>query len=496
MLRLLVVAVLTSSLAAAQAGGFDSTFGDDGVVVLDGTLASGEVRLAAMPDGGVAFAFCQPGAAEHAATVVRLTENGAPDPGFGTNGVVEIGVGDGSCPRGVAAAPDGGVLVLGNGAFTLLKLDIDGVLDLSFGTEGRLDLDVLPVAFATSASGEIVVSGVLKTDRSQSRLFRLTPDGALDPSFGNGGIRLNPPNGAGLDLAIGPDGQVATIHQVIQEGLNETSDFQVGQVLANGSNASGFGRDGLAYNTLRSIDRFHDLTFEPDGGIIVAGLTGTTEVGIYVRFGVARLTPMGAVDREFGTNGLLEILAPEDSYDVEVMPDGRIVALAASNRGEFAIARILPNGTLDTAFGDDGIAVQPDGLSLTAQSVAVQRDERVVVAGTGSWRGASGVTIARVLGDRAVPTEPEPEAGEVAVSVWPNPSATGHLQVRVFASAISPVQVDALDALGRVVASESRTGVGSETRISLDLSSLGSGLYLIRAVTASGTSTVPITIAR
>ena len=95
------------------------------------------------------------------------------------------------------------------------------------------------------------------------------------------------------------------------------------------------------------------ITVAPDGSVLVGTSTeGTTS------FAVARLTPDGAPDLTFGTGGMARFDLPSCSDsppDLEVLDDGAIV-VGSGDCYDVHLARLTPDGLLDTAFGDDGVA--------------------------------------------------------------------------------------------------------------------------------------------
>lgn len=101
----------------------------------------------------------------------------------------------------------------------------------------------------------------------------------------------------------------------------------------------------------------------------------------------------GDLDPSFGVGGKVRTPFPIGAYatDVAVQTDGRIVvvgaAAGASGTGELALARYLPDGTLDPAFGTGGIVTTAiaGGNFDEARAVAIQPNGRIVVAGTDSW---------------------------------------------------------------------------------------------------------------
>jgi uncharacterized delta-60 repeat protein len=82
-----------------------------------------------------------------------------------------------------------------------------------------------------------------------------------------------------------------------------------------------------------------------------------------------------------------------EAYAVVEQPDGKIVAVGEAQEG-FAVARYLPDGTLDAGFGNGGIVLTPIPLPDTAYAeataVVLQPDGKILVAGpacpdTGSY---------------------------------------------------------------------------------------------------------------
>ncbi len=83
----------------------------------------------------------------------------------------------------VLPLPDGRIVL--TGSCGIVRLLADGSTDLGFGTDGLLPIPVETRLVAVATDGTLTfVAG--KTARGP-RLTRITPDGTLDPSFGNGG---------------------------------------------------------------------------------------------------------------------------------------------------------------------------------------------------------------------------------------------------------------------------------------------------------------------
>jgi uncharacterized delta-60 repeat protein len=98
-----------------------------------------------------------------------------------------------------------------------------------------------------------------------------------------------------------------------------------------------------------------------------------------------------ALDPSFGAGGQA-IVSAGDSSAVNAAAldhEGRVVLagrITINGLASAFVARLLPNGTPDTAFGADGVVTFRNGAASAAHAVAVRPDGRLVIA------GSSGVT--------------------------------------------------------------------------------------------------------
>jgi uncharacterized delta-60 repeat protein len=83
--------------------------------------------------------------------------------------------------------------------------------------------------------------------------------------------------------------------------------------------------------------------------------------------------------------------------DIAIQPDGKIV-LAGAGSG-FAVARLQPNGSLDTTFGTGGKTSIAFKGGDAGQRLALQPDGKIVVAGVGGTLPNTDLAVARLQGD-------------------------------------------------------------------------------------------------
>lgn len=117
------------------------------------------------------------------------------------------------------------------------------------------------------------------------------------------------------------------------------------------------------------------------------------------------------LDRGFGNKGIARTPIGTGNASANALArqgNGRVVVAGTANSnaapfGGVTISRYLPNGTLDSSFGGgDGVVIdQPGVTGDRVDSVLVQPDGKIVVAGRGGIPGSAKVFVARYLSNGA-----------------------------------------------------------------------------------------------
>ncbi|MBL4615946.1 MAG: DUF4347 domain-containing protein, partial [Magnetovibrio sp.] len=242
-------------------GSLDTNFGGgDGIVISDFYGYADEIKeITLQADGKILATGKVMTATSSDFTVVRYNADGSLDSSFGTGGKVVTGnIGADyrwSDSRSVAVQPDGKVLVGGfiqnitsnTGDFGVVRYNVDGRLDTSFGGGGKLIVDVAGAVdylakLTVLSDGKILLVGKVDVTGSydyQLGIVRLNADGSLDTGFANGGKVLTA-IGSNYDtpqgLIVQPDGKIL----VGGHTLNANYDIFVVRYNADGSLDSGF----------------------------------------------------------------------------------------------------------------------------------------------------------------------------------------------------------------------------------------------------------------
>jgi uncharacterized delta-60 repeat protein len=319
-------------------------------------------------------------------TLVRYNINGGLDSSFASDGKVITDFDRYSSERANSVVLQGNHIVIAGdagGDFGLARYHGDGRLDSSFGTNGIVR-GYFPVNLTYFTSmvlqGEkIVVAGASNTDFT---LARYQSDGMLDSSFGINGKVITDFNG-GNDQA---KSMVLQGDKIVVAG-NSPFGFGLARYTKDGLLDSSFGQNGKASMYIGTTNGPNSMVLQGDK-IVVAG-TAVEYDGYGNEFFrtivIARFTGNGALDSSFGTNGIVIYSAAYADANAMVLQGDKIVVAGNAwnpNFQPFTLARYTSGGVLDSSFGTNGIATTGLSRPIDVRSVLLQGD-KIVVAGGG-----------------------------------------------------------------------------------------------------------------
>jgi uncharacterized delta-60 repeat protein len=268
-------------------------------------------------------------------------------------------------------------------------------------------------AVAIQPDGKIVAAGVAGSERTGHALvIRYLANGRIDPGFGKVKVFGGAPSGA-TDLAIQPDGKILVAVEVKGRGPSSdgfSADFGLVRLLPTGALDSSFGLGGMVRADLGADDIPLSLSLLPDGRALLAGGSDygyPDHANPDCRFATARFTPDGSPDPSWG-GGTGKVVTTFDRFThaltAHVAADGTttVAGLHSLDPGgpgftDVAIARYDPAGGLDGSFGTGGRLVVPFSSSTQQRgpkpddgmvdAAIFTPDGRLVVAGDVSWTG-------------------------------------------------------------------------------------------------------------
>jgi uncharacterized delta-60 repeat protein len=386
----------------SQPGTLDASFGGGGIVTSDVGIGDDKgYSIIQQSDGKLVLAGLSGNGTDNDFGLVRYNIDGSLDPTFGVSGGVITPIGPSNeAGQAVIQQSDNKILVAGfssngsNNDFALVRYNVNGSLDNTFGVGGIVTTPIgagidQSHSIALQADGKILLAGFSNNGTNNDfAVVRYDTTGALDLTFDTDGIvtiSFSSNDDVGRSIAVQTDGKIV-VGGWSNNGTN--FDYALARLNSDGSLDNTFDTDGRVTTAFGSgDDQGYSIAIQADGRILLAGVSNN---GTDFDFAIARYNTNGSLDPAFDTDGLVttDFFNAEDvGYSVAVQVDGKIlmagVGFNVTNK-DFCLARYNPDGSLDNSFDVDGkVNTDIGGNDDTGWSVALQSDERVVVAGSG-----------------------------------------------------------------------------------------------------------------
>ncbi len=418
----MLVVLTASSLAFAQAGSLDTSFGTGGIFSTNFTqTGAADNAIAIQSDGKIVLGgLVSTSGGSSLAALVRLNTNGTLDTSFGNGGIVssDFGIEFGAIVFGVAIQPNGQIIAAAEGNFLLFgsvgRFNTDGSVDTTFGSSGFAVSNSLGSqpgssnALALQTDGSILITG-------NGLIGRFTSTGQPDTTFGNNGIA--PLNSAVVTgMAVQSDGKILVTTGIGAEivlssplVLPTAAEGAIARYNSNGSLDTTFAVSGQA----ACVASAAGIALQSNGKIVVAGTItsalataisdGRTDPNNQTGFGVVRYNSNGSIDTTFNPgngigagggvitgfgssfpNGAAFVLAIQSNGEIVVAGlAGNGTVLNGLSSSSFALARYTSTGQLDTSFGNNGTVITTIGQNNQSfvSALAIQSDGKIVAAG-------------------------------------------------------------------------------------------------------------------
>lgn len=256
-------------------------------------------------------------------------------------------------------------------------------LDPGFGNQGLVTNPEAPPGFEvvkamTVAPGRTIYVAAQHGQPGTSVIAHYWRDGELEYSFGSRGY-LTVPGTAPVDaLAADNSGRLL----VLSRGTTITR-------VAGGKIDPSFGEGGSVTTAALGLEGFslHCLAALPGGGVVAAGATPGMPPQ-KPQMAVVKLRSDGTLDTSFNGTGVKVVrFGPGvfgGAYQVKVQGDGKLVLGGGFAKRGPALARLLPDGSLDPDFGRGGRALTPPRVRAHITALTVRRDGSILAGAVGA----------------------------------------------------------------------------------------------------------------
>ncbi|MDA0182547.1 hypothetical protein OJ997_19715 [Solirubrobacter phytolaccae] len=314
---------------------------------------------------------------------------GDPDRDFGRRGTVTLKATDADAVGHAVKVLSGNRVLAGGsaaGQLVLVKLRASGSLDSTFGTRGQ----VVPALPGTSLDGVKGIQIVRDGRVVASGTLRLA-DGStrfvtlrLLPSG-----EVDPSFGAGLGYVLsGPSDVELSAMAMDRNGVVYLGGTSGGapflmRLLGDGTPDTTFANPALGIT-----GKVTSILLRADGTVTYSVATGAAS------FTVARLLPTGALDPAWGGIGVVThamgpgaapgigAVAVRQGPSNTTLVAGTDLTATGSPRG--SVIRLNPTGAIDTRFGSNGVSrVSRSDRELRITGMVRDRSGRILLAGTG-----------------------------------------------------------------------------------------------------------------
>jgi len=356
--------------------------------------------------------------------LMKVNPDGSQDMSWGTNGLVIFDYGEDTYPYKMEVLSDGKILVAGpvyitvsDAEFFVARFNPDGTPDATFGINGLFTSsyttsEEVCETMTLQPDGKIVLAGRTYSGAFSQLLFmRVNADGTLDTSFGTNGYteidasvqdeRIN-------SVGILSNGSIVGVGYGYQSSPWFGEQAVIAKLHADGNPNTSFGSNGVVIPPFISdISLANDIEIKNDS-LFVTGWQN--DAANDMELFLVKLDSSAAVDPSFANNGLslVNINPMNIGSDILLNEDEKIYVcgtsgLGGTNNRDFFVLRYLSDGTLDPDFNGTGYLttdIRPDWDE--AYAIDLQVDGKIVCAGMSGGLTSSGnndIPVTRYLND-------------------------------------------------------------------------------------------------
>lgn len=349
--NLLLPCILMIQSVSAQIVSYDNNFASNGKYAITGSDNNYKTKIIKNSDNSVYFTYARenssPGTPE--CVISKLNSNGTVDSSFGNNGEIVISNYFTPVDSQLTKQPDGKLLVMGfntDGA-AIARITSNGQLDTTFGVNGISEVSNVLTDFNSVGYGlylqnnKIIIYGMSINGPSNfyKSVYRLNNDGSIDSTFGNNGSIKTMGNFIFLD---NQSNIVSLITNYINTNANITyPNGGMEKYNSNGQPLTSFGNNGVLVFT-NNPGIIGSAFMDSDNNILCSNINNE----------IFRITPNGIYDNSFVFNpdnsypftitNMSSVMENNGSYF--------IAGQTGSNGETFFISKLTPTGSVDHLF--------------------------------------------------------------------------------------------------------------------------------------------------
>lgn len=479
---LLLAVSLTLTFSHAQNAALDNTFANNGILQIS-SAATSEINSVDIDFNQTIYSAATTSAGNgtgiYHLTVSKTSSTGILDGQFGTNGVSTISFEYSEYPLAIKVLNNAKILVCGS-AYTgptstgpglhiafAVRLNPDGSLDSSFGTNGVLKLDNIKSHFTSIMplnDNSIIFAGNIN---DQAALMKTNEDGVLDVQFGTNGTQFMSATNFNF---LQWKSMVTSSDEILSVGYDYStaSNTKIAfcKVDLSGNFVNTFGTNGIVVmdlnNSMPTIQETLTAIREYGNDYYLAGQ--------HMSSFMLRINESGIVDTTFGVAGILEHSYPFKDFDIQ--SDGKIIVggskvISTYNYGH-TFVRFNNDGSLDSTF-NNGNSFDIDISSNNDYVQSIRYFSEALYIGGSSYENGHAVATLVKLNLNPLAGIAE-QINSTELNVYPNPF-TDHFYI---SNSLFQV-VELLDFTGRKLSIEQ---TGNKVQI---LESVDAGAYFMIA---------------
>ncbi len=335
--------------------------------------------------------------------VARLNSNGSLDYMFNNQGTGFVGTTNSVAIHTGGKIIIGGNFTSYNGISKnhLIRLETDGTIDTTFNTGTVTGPSSAVTSVNIQSDGKIMILGSFSTYNSiiSEKIARLNSSGSLDISFNIesnflGANYLYYPtyvysSPIFYSISTLPNGKMILTGQF---QTNTFSGANIKKINANGTFDTSFNSTSVT----GANGPINAIAIQNDGKLIVAG--AFTEFNSYLSPGIVRLNVNGTVDSSFLSNFYTKYGKVTTINDISIQPDGMIiVAGVIYNEPTYTNLRYYFRLNIDGSIDDTFVITNGTNNFNLRNTVCLQSDGKILFGG-----GFTNPTIKRLNSDASV----------------------------------------------------------------------------------------------